>query len=36
MTSLTQLLEFPPDMNQVISEVISAFGKGFGYKMDIE
>jgi len=36
MTSLTQLLEFPPDMNKVISEVISAFGKGFGYKMDIE
>jgi lipoyl(octanoyl) transferase len=36
MTSLAQLLETPPAMNSVISEVISAFGKRFGYTMIIK
>jgi lipoate-protein ligase B len=36
MTSLAQLLQAAPSLNQVIPEVISAFGKCFGYKMHIE
>jgi lipoyl(octanoyl) transferase len=36
MTSLAQLLQPAPALNEVIPEVISTFGNDFGYKMHIE